>query len=83
MAEFCYKCFCDFWETEPKKAELVFSKNIDLCEGCGKYKKIVIAYKTDLLAYRFRHVIKLLKIITAIILLPFYPLIIRIQKNRK
>ena len=47
MAEFCYKCFCEFWGVYPNESELVFTKELDLCEGCGNYKKTVVAYKKD------------------------------------
>ena len=75
MAEFCYKCFCEFWGVYPNESELVFTKELDLCEGCGNYKKTVVAYKKDFFIYRLRRLITATKIISAILLLPFYPII--------
>ena len=83
MAEFCYKCFCKFWEKNAQRKELVFSDDFDLCEGCGKYEKIVVGFKIDILAYKFRHIIKTLKILIAILLLPVFPLILLVRKIKK
>ena len=83
MAEFCYDCFCELWDTSPKKKELVFTDHLNLCEGCNEYKETVIAYKKDIYAYRFRHLITALKVLTTILLLPLCPLIIWSRKHQK
>jgi hypothetical protein len=46
MAEFCYSCYIDILSGDKEKAELVISKGLDLCEGCGEYEQIVILEKS-------------------------------------
>ena len=83
MAEFCYKCFCDFWGEAPNRKKLIFSDDPDLCEGCGQYEKTVIAYKRDYYAYKYRHLIIAAKSFAVIILLPFILITLLVQKTRK
>ena len=44
MAEFCLDCWVEELETNTKK-RYVLSKHLDLCEGCGQYKHVVIREK--------------------------------------
>ena len=47
MAEFCLDCWNKLHGTEHSKTKYVFSKDFDLCEGCGKMCSVVIMeYKT-------------------------------------
>jgi hypothetical protein len=46
MAEFCYECYKKILKGDREKDELVISKYLDLCEGCGKYKPVVIEEKS-------------------------------------
>lgn len=43
MAEFCLDCWNKINETCDKKGKYILSKDLDLCEGCGKWKPIIIA----------------------------------------
>ena len=70
MAEFCYECFCEFYEVKLKRKELLFSDEPELCEGCGECKPVVVVCKKDYVLYKLRYLIYLLKIVSAILLLP-------------
>jgi len=45
MAEFCLDCFVKMDETFRRKEDLVISRDLDLCEGCGEMKHAVVRYK--------------------------------------
>lgn len=47
MAEFCYNCYKKFLKGNKEENELIISKYLDLCEGCGKYKHVVVRYKNS------------------------------------
>lgn len=41
MAEFCLKCLNKELETNYKRHQVKLFKGLDLCEGCGEYKRCV------------------------------------------
>lgn len=41
MAEFCLKCLRKF-EPNVNEDNFILSNNLELCEGCGMLKKIVV-----------------------------------------
>ena len=43
MAEFCMDCWNKMNETEDSPRRYVLSWELDLCEGCGEYKRVVVA----------------------------------------
>ncbi|MCL2082790.1 MAG: hypothetical protein FWH04_06115 [Oscillospiraceae bacterium] len=45
MAEFCHKCYKKELGGIKELKGVVLSKCLELCEGCGEYKNIVIAEK--------------------------------------
>lgn len=45
MAEFCWECWNKINKTDKPKHEFVLSKELDICEGCGKIKPVVIRLK--------------------------------------
>lgn len=46
MAEFCRECFIEIFEhTVNDNAEIIESEDLDLCEGCGKIKQVVLEIK--------------------------------------
>ncbi len=45
MAEFCFKCLKEISSENLSEKNFVLSKDLYLCEGCGKYKKVVVKYK--------------------------------------
>jgi len=42
MAEFCLDCWNKINGTNEPESDYYMSKHPDLCEGCGKYKKVII-----------------------------------------
>ena len=42
MAEFCFDCFKEMMETEDKQWQYVLTDDLELCEGCGRYKRVVV-----------------------------------------
>lgn len=42
MAEFCMDCWNKMNETEDSPRRYVLSWELDLCEGCGEYKRVVV-----------------------------------------
>ncbi|MBR2499553.1 MAG: hypothetical protein IKB60_00580 [Clostridia bacterium] len=42
MAEFCFKCFNRINGTNHKKEDYIMSDDLDLCEGCGQWKHVVV-----------------------------------------
>ena len=42
MAEFCLDCFNKLNNTNHKPYEYVLSKELDLCEGCGKLTHVIV-----------------------------------------
>ncbi len=45
MAEFCLKCFNKINETHYTRLQVKRSKELDLCEGCGEYKRVVVRFQ--------------------------------------
>ena len=42
MAEFCLECWNKMNGTRHSKRKYVLSKDLDLCEGCGQLKHVII-----------------------------------------
>ena len=42
MAEFCADCFNKMNQTDYPPEDFGLSKRLDLCEGCGEMKRVVI-----------------------------------------
>ncbi|MBQ8836263.1 MAG: hypothetical protein IJ002_01985 [Clostridia bacterium] len=46
MAEFCEKCYEEmFGDLNKKPAKKILSKELELCEGCGEMKHVVVGEK--------------------------------------
>ena len=43
MAEFCLDCLRELDDREYRKEDFYLSKELELCEGCGQWKHIVLA----------------------------------------
>lgn len=43
MAMFCLECWNRINETEDSSQKYIISKELDLCEGCGELKQVIIA----------------------------------------
>lgn len=42
MAEFCLDCWNRMNGTEDDETKYIFSEDLDLCEGCGRWKYVII-----------------------------------------
>lgn len=42
MAEFCLDCWNKLNGTNDRKRKYIISKDLDLCEGCGKWKNVIV-----------------------------------------
>ena len=42
MAEFCLDCWNKINETHDSKWRYAFSRDKDLCEECGRYKRVIV-----------------------------------------
>lgn len=54
MAEFCLECLNKINETNDKASKYIISKDLDLCEGCGQWKNVVVMERKYYYLYKFR-----------------------------
>ena len=71
MAEFCLKCLNRIDGTSTRPEDVVLSKDLNLCEGCGKYKHTVICKKNYQWPLRFELVFFPFYLIWQILILPY------------
>ena len=45
MSEFCVKCWNKLNGTHERKSAFILSEELDICEGCGKWKHVIVCYK--------------------------------------
>ena len=45
MAEYCFECFKKVLEKNAKEREYILSGDLDLCEVCGEWKRVVVRVK--------------------------------------
>ena len=67
MAEFCVDCYNHMNGTNDSPKKFVLSDELDLCEGCGEWKRVVIAYKWEWVLWKLRYVIWPFKFVGIII----------------
>ena len=63
MAEFCLECLNRINETQDSPKKYIFSKELDLCEGCGEWKRVVIVERKYYYLRKLRYFILPFKII--------------------
>lgn len=78
MAEFCLECWKRMNRIKDDKRKYILSKDLDLCEGCGEWKYVIIAentyyydYKTICLTLPFRMIFEIICLIWRLLTLPF------------
>lgn len=54
MAEFCFECFNKIFDSEEKEKDYVLSKQLELCEGCGELKRVVVRKKCLRMSFPYR-----------------------------
>lgn len=47
MAEYCAECWDKINGYEGKSNKYIVSKHLELCEGCGKYKYVIITERKN------------------------------------
>ena len=84
MAEFCLDCWNKINGTNDSAKKYIISKDLDLCEGCGEWKRVIVAEKKYHYLYKFRFIIIPIKILCTILLrIIFLPyLIYKIIKDK-
>lgn len=45
MAEFCLDCLCKLDGKHYNETDFVLSDDLDLCEGCGQWKHVVVIWR--------------------------------------
>lgn len=45
MAEFCLQCWNEINGTNAPPDRYILSKELDLCEGCGKWTNVIVAQR--------------------------------------
>ncbi len=84
MAEFCLDCLNRINKSKDGEEEFVLSKDLDLCEGCGEWKHVVIMERRPYYMHKFRYFILPLKILYFLWRLLTLPsLIYKDIKNKK
>ena len=52
MAEFCEECWKKINYIKDDSIRFVLSKELDLCEECGEYKRVVVKVRRSTFLYR-------------------------------
>lgn len=47
MAEFCVKCFNNINDLNIDENEYILSDELNLCEGCGQWKRVVVGIRKE------------------------------------
>lgn len=75
MAEFCLDCWNEINKTNVDEKKYIISKDLDLCEGCGEWKPVIIMERKAYYIHKFRYFILPLRVICIFIwkllLLPY------------
>ena len=63
MAEFCLECWNRINGSNDSKRKYILSKDLDLCEGCGEYKSVIVMERREYYLYKLRFLVFPFKII--------------------
>lgn len=90
MAEFCLDCLNRMSGRNDDESYFVLSKDLELCEGCGQWKKIVITRRQVYYTYKFGFLIFIIQILRVttlflwkVILLLYMFLKKKLKRNKK
>jgi len=56
MAEFCLECWNRINNTKHKKRQYIMSDYLDLCEGCGQMKQVILVHRASYWRRKFIHI---------------------------
>ena len=46
MAEFCLDCLRRIDQRDYKEENVIVSRDLELCEGCGEWKQVVVGWRS-------------------------------------
>ena len=46
MAEFCLECWNKIMGTQDTECKFVMTRDLELCEECGEWKRVIVVIKT-------------------------------------
>lgn len=55
MAEFCPKCWNELNDTNYPESRYILSEALELCEGCGEFKNVIVAERKFSSIKRFNY----------------------------
>lgn len=58
MAEFCLDCWNRINECDDTQRDWILSRELDLCEGCGEWKPVLVVPRRHKLLYDLLHLWK-------------------------
>ena len=67
MAEFCLDCWNKLNNIEENENKYVISKDLELCEGCGEWKRVIIMERKAYYMYNHMSVVFLLSVFESVL----------------
>lgn len=61
MAEFCVDCWNELNDSNNSEKDFILSEHLDLCEGCGELKNVIIIEREFTFSEMLKHVSKFIK----------------------
>lgn len=80
MAEICLDCWNKLYEKSDSSRKYILSEELELCEECGEYKRVIVIERKYYYLHKFRFVLFPIQVIARILLLPY--LIDQRRKNK-
>ena len=74
MAEFCLECWNKLNNSHYSEKKYIISDYLDLCEGCGELKPVIVIERKACFMHKFRYFIfpvKIIYVLCKLVLLPF------------
>ena len=90
MAEYCVDCLNKMDGTNDNERKYILSKELELCEGCGEWKHVVIIERRAYYMRKFRYILLPVHIVCGaiyviwrLLTLPYFWLVEHTSKNKK
>ena len=81
MAEICLDCLNKLSHRKDSPQKYILSDELELCEECGEYKKVIVIERKYYYLHKFRFTLFPIQVIGRIFLLPY--LIYQRRKAKK